>query len=152
MMRALRRFSILCAACIVGASQAEPAGQNSTTVVIAAGPFAGSYTIDNGGCVYIKDRDILGVTFKQFAHTPKTKTLEEAAIEVDRASTPGAKTGDVTVEFLDVASDKPQDFSVSNVPLTVIRNGKRAQFSFEGQSRDHVPMRVTATCDHTDEY
>lgn len=150
-MRALLIFSMIGAACAAGALQAESAGKNITTVAISDGPFAGTYTVDNHGCIYIKGRDLFGVTFKQFAHHPSAKTLEEAAIEVDRANAHGT-TGDVTVKFLDVGSDKPQDFSVSNVPLTVVRNGKGAQLSFEGKTSDHVHMRVTATCDRTEEY
>jgi hypothetical protein len=150
-MRALLSLSMVWVAGVTGALQAEPAARNTTTVVISNGLFAGSYTIDNGGCLYIKDRDIFGVTFKKFADHPTAKTLEEAAIQVDRASAQGAKTGDVTVKFLDVASDKPQDYSVSNVSLTVIRNGKGAQLSFEGNTSNHVHMRVTAVCDHTEE-
>jgi hypothetical protein len=116
-MRPLLSLSIVWVTGVTGALQAEPATMNTTTVAISNGPFAGSYTVDNHGCLYIKDRDIFGVTFKKFAHHPTAKTLEEAAIQVDRASAQGAKTGDVTVKFLDVASDKPQDFSMSNVSL-----------------------------------
>jgi hypothetical protein len=150
-MRALLILSMIWAACAAGALQAESSGKNTTTVVISDGHFAGSYTVDNEGCLYIKDRDIFGVTFKKFAHHPTAKTLEEAAIQVDRANAQGAKTGDVTVKFLDVGSDNPQDYSVSNVPLTVVRNGKGAQLNFEGKTSDHVHVRVTATCDHTEE-
>jgi hypothetical protein len=61
------------AACAAGALQAESSGKNTTTVVISDGHFAGSYTVDNEGCLYIKDRDIFGVTLVQKAepHSPR---------------------------------------------------------------------------------
>jgi hypothetical protein len=147
-----QRWSIIWVAAVAGALQAEPVGKNITTVIISDGPFRGSYAVDNHGCLHIKDRDIFGVTFKGFAHHPTSKTLEEAAIQVDRSSARGPATGDVTVQFIDVAGDKPIDYSVSNVPLTVVRSGNGAQLSFEGTTTGHVHMRVIATCDHTEEY
>jgi hypothetical protein len=38
------------------------------------------------------------------------------------------------------------------VPITVARSGNGARLSFEGKTKDGLRMRVTATCDHTEEY
>lgn len=151
-MRKVRRFFMIWVAGIAAALAAAPESQNTTTVVLDSGPLAGSYTIDNNGCIELKERDKFGVTFKKFAHSPTVITLEEAAMELDRASTAGAKTGDVVVKLLAVGSDKAQDYSVSNVTLSVTRVGAGARLSFDGRTKEGLHMRVTATCDHTEAY
>jgi hypothetical protein len=44
------------------------------------------------------------------------------------------------------------DYSVSNVPLTLTRNGNVQQISFDGKTKDGVRMRVTGTIVQVDEF
>jgi hypothetical protein len=147
--------SILVAVSILGvasATGADAPGKNVITVVVADGPFAGSYTANNVACVHIKDRNTFGCGWKAFSDHPTTKTLEEAGIQVDRVSVPGAKTGDVIVKFAAAGSDKLQDYSISNVPLTYTSNGNGGQISFEGKTKDGIHLRVSGTGVEVEEF
>jgi hypothetical protein len=152
-MRAICKVMILWAFGAVCAIQAASAPQNVITIVVSDGPFAGTYTADDTACLHVKDRNTLGCGWKKFAEHPKTKTLEEAGIQVDTVSRgPGARTGDVIVKFLDGIGETVHDYSVSNVPLTLTRNGNVQQISFDGKTKDGVRMRVTGTIVQVDEF
>ena len=152
-MRVIRRATILWAVSGVCALQAASATENVITVVVSDGPFAGTYTADNTACLHVKDRNTLGCGWKQFAEHPKTKTLEEAGIQVDTVSRgPGARTGDVIIKFLDGIGETMHDYSVSNVPLTLSRNGNVQQIIFDGKTKYGVRMRVTGTIVQVDEF
>ncbi len=152
-MRAICQVMILWAFGAVCAIQAASAPQNVITIVVSDGPFAGTYTADDTACLHVKDRNTLGCGWKKFAEHPKTKTLEEAGIQVDTVSRgPGARTGDVIVKFLDGIGETIHDYSVSNVPLTLTRNGNVQQISFDGKTTDGVRMRVTGTIVQVDEF
>jgi hypothetical protein len=152
-MRAIFRAIILWAFGAVWALQAASAPENVITIVVSDGPFAGSYTVEATACLHVKDRNTLGCGWKKFAEHPKTKTLEEAGIQVDTVSRgPGARTGDVIVKFLDGIGETMHDYSVSNVPLTLTRNGNVQQISFDGKTKDGVRMRVTGTIVQVDEF
>jgi len=152
-MRAIFRAIILWAFGAVCALQAASAPDNIITIVVSDGPFAGSYATEATACLHVKDRNTLGCGWKKFAEHPKTKTLEEAGIQVDTVSRgPGARTGDVIVKFLDGIGETMHDYSVSNVPLTLTRNGNVQQISFDGKTKDGVHMRVTGTIVQVDEF
>jgi hypothetical protein len=152
-MRAICKVMTLWAFGAVCAIQAASAPQNVITIVVSDGPFAGTYTADDTACLHVKDRNTLGCGWKKFAEHPKTKTLEEAGIQVDTVSRgPGARTGDVIVKFLDGIGETMHDYSVSNVPLTLTRNGNVQQISFDGKTKDGVRMRVTGTIVQVDEF
>jgi len=151
-MRAILRVLIISTVGVVPATRAAPPAKNVTTVVIADGPFAGSYTADNAACLHVKDRDLFGSGWKAFSDHPKTRTLEEAGIEVDRVSEPGAKKGDIVVKLADGVSEKLHDYSMSNVPLTLTRSGKGGVITFEGKTKDGVRLRISATCVDVEEF
>ncbi len=152
-MRAIGRVIILSGIGSVSALQAAPAPENVITVVVSDGAYSGSYTALNPGCLHVKDRNTLGCGWKEAAEPNKTKRLEEAGIQVDTVSAgTGARTGDVVVKFLDGVSGKMIDYSVTNVPLTLTRNGAVQQISFAGKTKDGVRMRVTGTIVQVDEF
>lgn len=152
-MRAISKAVALWALGAAGAIAAASAPQNLITVVVSDGPFAGTYTAEATACLHVKDRDTLGCGWKQFATHPKTKTLEEAGIQVDTVSRgPGARTGDVIVKFLDGSGDTMHDYSLSNVPMTLSRNGTVQQLSFEGKTREGMRMRVTGILVEIEEF
>ncbi len=137
----------------VHALMAATAPENTITVEVLNGPFAGTTTVDATGCPHVKDRDKLGCGWKAFSEHTTTKALEEAGIEVDTVSAgPGARTGDVVVKFLEANGGTMHDYSVSNVPLTLTRNGGVQQISFDGKTKEGVRMRVTATIVQVDEF
>ena len=152
-MRAISKAITVWALGAACALQAASAPQNVITVVVSDGPFAGTYTADATGCLHVKDRNTLGCGYKQFATHPKTKTLEEAGIQVDTVSRgPGARTGDVIVKFLDGSGDTLHDYSLTNVPMTFSRNGNVQQLSFEGRTKEGVRMRVTGLIVEVEEF
>ena len=152
-MRTIHRATLWWALAAPAAFPATPAPENAITVVVSDGPFAGTYTAGNTACLHVKDRNTLGCGWKQFAEHPKTKTLEEAGIQVDTVSRgPGARTGDVIVKFLDGIGKDMHDYSIMNVPMTLTRNGNVQQLSFEGKTKDGVHMRVTGIIVQVDEF
>lgn len=152
-MRAIYIAMMVSALGAVCALQAAPAPQvNGITVVVSDGPFAGTYTAKDTACLHVKDRNTLGCGWKDFGNT-NTKRLEEAGIQVDTVSAgPGARTGDVIVRFLDGINKNMHDYSVSNVPMTLTRNGAVQQISFDGRTKDGVRMRVTGTIVEVEEF
>jgi len=132
---------------VVQATQAaDPPSKNLTTIVVADGPFAGTYTADNTACLTVKARDTFGSGWKAFSNHPKTKTLEEAGIQADRVNAEGGKTGSIVVKFADGVSDKLVDYSLSNVPVTLKRNGTGGQLTFDGKTKDGVRLKISANC------
>jgi hypothetical protein len=152
-MRTILKAMILWTLGTAWALPAAPAPQNVITVVVSDGPFAGSYTAADTACLHVKDRNTLGCGWKQFAQHVKTKTLEEAGIQVDTVSRgPGARTGDVIIKFLDGTSETMHDYSVSKVPLTFTRNGNVQQISFDGRTKEGMRMKVTGTFVEVEEF
>jgi hypothetical protein len=131
---------------------AEAPGQNVTTVTVADGPFAGSYIANNTACLHVKARDTFGSGWKAFSKHPTTKTLEEAGIQVNRVSVAGARTGDVVVKFASGGSEKLQDYTTHNVPVTFTRSAIGGQMTFEGKTVDGIHLRVSATCVEVEEF
>jgi hypothetical protein len=135
-----------------GLQAAEPL-ENTITVVVSDGPFAGSYTARNTACVHIKDRNTLGCGWKEFAKYANAKRLEEAGIQVDVVSKgPGARTGDVVVKFVDGNGAKVHDYSLTNVSMTFTHNGAVQQLSFDGKTKDGTRMRVVGTLAEVEEF
>jgi hypothetical protein len=155
-MGAMSKASVLCVLWSLGAAgalMAAPAPSNVIIVVVFDGPFAGTFTTTDTACLHVKDRNTLGCGWKAFAEHPKSKTLEEAGIQVDTVSAgPGARTGDVVVKFRDATGDRMDDYSVSHVPMTLTRNGSVQQLSFDGRTKSGVHMRVTGTIVEVDEF
>ncbi len=152
-MHAICRAITLCTVGAACALQAASAPQNLITVVVSDGPFSGTYTAEATACLHVKDRNTLGCGWKQFASHPKTKTLEEAGIQVDTVSRgPGERTGDVIVKFLDGSGDTLYDYSLNNVPMTFSRDGNVQQLSFDGKTKEGVRMRMTGVIVEVEEF
>ena len=152
-MQKTRSAMMLLTIGMVGSLQAASTQQNVIAVIVSDGPFAGSYTASDVACLHVKDRNTLGCGWKAFSEHGKTKTLEEAGIQVDTVSAgPGARTGDVIVKFMDGSSEGLQDYSLTNVPLTLTRTGTVQVISFDGKTKNGMHMRVTGTIVQVDEF
>ena len=129
---------------------------NTFEIVITGGPHTGTYKppVSDVICVHVKQRQF-SVGFKNFdAAAPNT--LSEAGINIDNPDAAGAKTGEVRVSFGDPKKNPtiydlfiPRD---SKGPLTFVRTAKGADFTFEGQTKDGVQLRLTAKCLDIDEF
>jgi hypothetical protein len=145
-MKQLVRAALIVAG-IASLSAARPhAAPNPWSVVVANGPFAGTYkaNADDVMCFHYKTQKMLGASFKDFdAKGPRT--LAQGGIKVDNPDAPGAKTGDLNVAF--GSSNKLSvDYSVFNVPITVTAKGKGVDLSGAGKTKDGVQLRITASC------
>lgn len=140
---------VLAAMAVVHA--AEPPTKDVSTVVIANGPFAGTYTAE-GICIHIKDRDTLGSGWKDFSKAPKGNWMMEGGIQVDYLSKPGPKSGTVILTMSSGNGAKPTEYTVSGLPVTLVRSGNGGQITFDGKLPDGVRVKVTAVCGSFDSY
>ena len=145
-MKQLIRSTVIVAG-IAALSAARPhAVPNPWTVVVANGPFAGTYNAKAAEvmCFHYKTQKMLGASFKDF-DAKGARALAEGGIKVDNPDAPGAKTGDLQVGFGN--SDKLSiAYSVYNVPITVTPKGKGADLVGAGKTKDGVQIRITANC------
>jgi hypothetical protein len=132
-------------AALAAVEAAEPPAKDVSTVVIANGPFAGTYTAE-ALCIQIKDRDTLGAGWKDFSTPPKGKWMMEGGIQVDYLSKPGPKSGTVILKMSNGDSEKPTAYNVSGLPVTLVRSGQGGQITFDGKLPDGVRVKVTAVC------
>ena len=118
---------------------AVPAG-NTLDIVIGNGPHAGTYKppAETVICLHAKTQNRYSAAWKDFdAHD--AKAIAEAGISVSNPDGAGAKQGDVRVAFGDQA------------PLTMTKNGKGAEITFQGKTKDGIQLRVTAKCSDVEE-
>jgi hypothetical protein len=145
----LLMLSLLTAVSAVRA--AESPDKDVSTVVIANGPFAGTYTAE-GICIRIKDRDTLGSGWKDFSTPPKGNWMMEGGIQVDYLSKPGPKSGTVILKMANGNSGKPVSYDVSGLPVTLVKSGSGGQITFDGKLPDGVRVKVTAVCASFDSF
>lgn len=124
---------------------AVPAG-NTLDIVIGNGPHAGTYKppADTVICLHAKKQNRYSAAWKDFdAHD--AKAIAEAGISVSNPDGAGAKQGDVRVAFGD-PDKKPTVYSIDQAPLTMTKNGKGAEITFQGKTKDGIQLRVSAKC------
>jgi len=149
-MRATLRTVILVAA-VTGLSASRPAaGENPMTVVVANGPYAGTYKAraDEVICLHAKKEKSLMASFKDFeASTPRT--FAEGGLRIDNPDAPGPKVGTVYVAF-GTNDKKAVEYYVSGVPITMTMKGKGADLIGSAKSKDGISVRVTVNCTEID--
>lgn len=122
------------------------AAPNPLTIVVANGPYAGTYKAkaDEVMCFHYKTQKMLAASFKDFeANSPRG--LAEGGIKVDDPDAPGRKTGDLDVSF--GTHDKLSvTYDVYHVPIAVTIRGKGADLVGAGKTDAGVSIRITASC------
>jgi len=150
MINPVRILVVLCCASAFGS--AICAESESMEIVIGGGPRAGTYQLPaaNIYCVHIKSQDIVAASYKDFDATDP-KTIGTAAIGVTNPEDAGAKWGSVDVIFAGPEGKGSGGYSLSIPkdspgPLTLTRNGKSAELTFQGKTKDGISIRITAKC------
>lgn len=122
------------------------AAPNPWSVVVANGPFAGTYkaNADDVMCFHSKAEKMLAASFKDF-NAKGARALAQGGIKVGNPDAAGAKSGDLNVAF--GSSDKlAVDYNVINVPITVTAKGKGVDLTGAGKTKDGIQIRITASC------
>lgn len=137
-------------------ASAQKAAGNILEIVVGSGPYAGTYKAptDQVICLYVKNRPQFSVSYKNFS-PDGAKALAEGGINVDNPDDAGAKRGHVLITF--GSSDKKPSFYDLTVPgagtgpITLKRSGTHAELTYQGKTKDGVPVRVSATCSDIDQ-
>ena len=132
---------------------------NVLEVVVANGPFAGTYKPSGGGveviCLYVKQKPQpqFAATWRDLTPTSKT-VIAEAGVSISNPDAAGAKEGHALVTFGN--PDKKQTRYEITVPasgsgtFTMSRSGKRGEIGFVGKTKDGIQLRITAKCQDID--
>jgi hypothetical protein len=124
-------------------------------IVVGGGLHAGTYKPPASAVICLRVKQEFSAAFKDFdARAPKM--LSEAGISVSNAGEAGAKRGEVRLAFGD-PDKKPSVYDVlvprdSNGPLVLTKSGTRVELSFQGQTKEGIQLRVTASCVQIDEF
>lgn len=157
MLHSVALFLIVVGASLfnVAALSGGAAQDNTLEIVIGSGPHAGTYRPPTSPiiCMDAKQRQFTAA-YKDFdAGDPKK--LSEAVINIANPTDAGTKRGDVLISFGDPARKPVSQYTISIPtdsagPLTFTRNGKTADLSFRGRTKDGTPVQITARCSSID--
>lgn len=150
-MKHLIRSALVLAGAAGLAAARPPAAPGSLTMVVTGGPYAGTYQEKAGRlmCFYAKDRNAYGATFRdEKANTPRSLNL--GGIVVDNPYVAGAKTGDLHATF-GTDLKKSISYDVYGVPVTITLKGKGADLAGVAKTKEGVTLRITASCQSTDQ-
>ena len=154
MIKLVRILVVLGCASVFGS--AISADTESMEIVIGGGPRAGTYQLPaaNIFCINLKTQKTVAISYKDFDATG-TNTIGTAAIGVTNPDDAGPKRGSVEVSFAAAEGQDAVSSSLSYAisipsespgPLVLTRNGKGAELSFQGKTKDGVSIRITAKC------
>jgi len=145
-MRASFRTVILAAGTAVLSAARPHAAPNPMTIVVANGPYAGTYKAraDEVVCLHAKAQKMYAASFKDFnANSPRA--FAEGGLKVNNPDVAGPKKGDLLAAF--GTSDKRSvEYNVFDVPITMTAKGQGAELAGSGKTKDGVQIRVTASC------
>lgn len=150
-MKHLIRSALVLAGAAGLAGARQPAASNSLTFVVTGGPYAGTYQAraDRLMCFYAKAQNAYGATFQdEKANTPRSLNL--GGIAVDNPYAAGAKTGDLHATF-GTDLKKSISYDVYAVPVTITLKGKGADLAGVAKTKEGVSLRITASCQSTDQ-
>jgi len=125
---------------------------NVLEVVIVNGPLAGTYKPPTSEviCLHAKREKRYSAAWKDFnAHD--AKSIAEVGINVSNPDDAGAKRGGVRIAF-GYPEKKAIVYTVDQAPLTFTVNGKGANITFEGHTKEDIQLRVTAKCSDVEEF
>ena len=130
---------------------AAASGENTFEIVVGNGPHAETYKppADTVICLHAKKQKRYSAAWKDFnAHDPKA--MAEAGINVSNPDDAGSKQGEVRIAFGD-PDKNPTVYSVDQAPLTLTRTATGAKITFQGKSKEGIPLRVIAKCSDVEE-
>jgi hypothetical protein len=145
-----------CCALVLGAlapsrASAQKGAPNVLEVVVANGPFAGTYKApgDEVVCMHVRKQPQFTASYRDLTPTANT-VLGEAGIDISNPDAAGAKQGRVRISFGN-PDKKPTVYEVivpgsGSGPLTMSRSGARGELGFAGKTKDGIQLRVTAKC------
>ena len=145
-MKQLIRSTLILAGATALAAARMPALPNPWTVVVANGPYAGTYKAkaDEVMCLHTKQPKMLAASFRDF-DAKDAHALGDGGIKVDDPDAPGPKRGDLHVAFGD-DKKRSMTYDIFNVPISVTPKGKGADISGAGKTKDGVGIQITASC------
>lgn len=158
-MRRLSRQLLLVASTLVLASaNVHAQAVNALEIVIDSGPHAGTYKLPatNTICLHTKQPNQFSAAYKDVnARDPKTPS--GVGFNVFNPDEAGPKQGEINIRFGDPDRKRPILYEVSipgdsKGPLTLTKNGRVVDLTFQGQTKDGVTLRVTAKCGQIMEY
>jgi hypothetical protein len=145
-MRALLRTVVLAVGVTAVSAARPPAAPNPMSIVVANGPYAGTYSAraDEVVCLHSKAQKMYAASFKDFeANAPRA--FAEGGLSVKNPDVAGAKKGDLYIAF-GTKDKKSIEYSVSDAPITMTMKGAGADLVGSGKTKDGVQIRVTASC------
>jgi hypothetical protein len=126
------------------------AASGSLVVVVANGPLAGTYNAPavEITCLHEKPPNYAtpgyGVSWRRFQGYG-AKVLGQAAMEVSNTDKPGAKHGDVFIDFGD-PDHNPVQYHIFNEPITFKLSAVGFTMDFDGKTKEGIRLHVTASC------
>jgi hypothetical protein len=145
MKQLVRSTLILTGAALLAAARPH-AAPNPMTIVVANGPYAGTYKAraDEVVCLHAKAQKMYAASFKDFnANSPRA--FAEGGLKVNNPDVAGPKKGDLLAAF--GTNDKRSvEYNVFDVPITMTAKGEGAELAGSGKTKDGVQIRVTASC------
>ena len=161
MRRLIRQFLLVAGAGTLGAAapgNVHAQVVNALEIVIGSGPQAGTYKLPatNTICLHTKQPNQFSAAYKDLnARDPKTPS--GVGINVFNPDEAGPKQGEVNIRFGDPDRKRLPLYEVSiprdsKGPLTLTKNGKVVDLTFQGQTKDGITLRVTAKCGQINEF
>lgn len=126
------------------------AAADSLVVVVANGPLAGTYSAPAGEIICLHEKPPnypnsgYAVTWRRFQGYG-AKVLAQAAMEVSNTEKPGAKHGDVLIDFGDPDHD-PVQYHIFREPISFKLSTAGFTMDFEGKTKEGIRLHVTASC------
>jgi hypothetical protein len=128
----------------LGFAHSAYAEDNRLTVVVANGPFAGTYKPSPSTiiCMRAKAQDVFSVAWKDFeAHG---KDIAEAGVEVQHPDQPKARVANAKIAFGGNDKMTGYDFPRQAVVLEISGNG--GKITFDGKSKEGIKVHIEAIC------
>jgi hypothetical protein len=161
MRRRIRQFILVAGASTLGAAapgNVHAQGVNALEIVIGNGPQAGTYKLPatNTICLRTTQPNQFSAAYKDLkARDPRTPS--GAGINVFNPDEAGPKQGEINIRFGDPDKKRPPLYQVSipresKGPLTLTKNGKVVDLTFQGQTKEGIMLHVTAKCGQINEF
>ena len=121
--------------------------QNSLTIRILDGPFAGTYTPPRSEviCLHAQAQRVFSAAWKSFQAQQKGNAFTEGGLQVSNPDSPGKKLGDISLIFADPAGHSTT-YSISNAPIDYAPDAAGATISFEGSASSGIRIKIRAEC------